>query len=182
MELNIDSIEFSDKYDNVSTAIVGGYVRDKFIQKYVESPDIDLVVTGVNVQDMLDMGFHHIMSNDTRKPVFKDDYGREVAIARSEKSTGDKHDEFEMDIISPDIPHEKALKIDLKRRDLTINAMAIDVQTGELFDPFNGVEDIKNGLIRHVSNAFTEDLYALFVQLDLLPDLILKLFRKQLTS
>lgn len=166
--VNVDDITLGPEYDGLDVSVVGGYVRDTVLgmvrHDFVSNKpsDIDLVVTGVLPEELKERGFHHIMSNDKRKPVFKDSDGREVAIARSEKSTGDNHDDFKMDIISPDIPHNKALRKDLERRDLTINAMAVDVRVdgervNKLYDPFNGRKDLEEGVIRHVSGAFKED-------------------------
>lgn len=159
--IDVSNIELGDEYNGIDTSVVGGYVRDTFMRIAlgipVESNDVDLVVTGVTPEDMLNNGFKHIMSNDTRKPVFIDSHGREVAIARSEKSAGDEHDAFEMDIIAPEVPHKEAMVKDLERRDLTMNAMAVNIRTGKIYDPHNGREDIENGVIRHVSDAFSED-------------------------
>lgn len=153
--IDVSSISLGKEYDNKDVSVVGGYVRDSYMNR--ESNDVDLVVTGVTSEKMLDDKFKHVMSNDTKKPVFMDSDNREVAIARSEKSTGDSPNDFEMDIISPDVPHEKAMALDLERRDLTMNAIAVNVRTGKVYDPFNGREDIDNGVIRHVSDAFQED-------------------------
>jgi tRNA nucleotidyltransferase (CCA-adding enzyme) len=124
-----------------------------------DSNDIDIVVSGVTSEEMLNRKFTHIMSSDDNAnvPVFVDNMGREVAIARSEISTGDGYDEFEMDIVDPSLSHKEALKLDLERRDLTINAISVNIRTGEVYDPFNGLDDIDRGIIRHVSPAFAED-------------------------
>lgn len=149
------NVNLPEQYEGINVAAVGGFPRDVYMGR--ERNDVDLVVTGVTPEDMRNRGFTHIMSADTRKPVFVDDLDREVAIARTEQSTGRGHDEFDMDIVDPSLSHEEALRRDLERRDLTMNAIAVDVRSGEVFDPFNGREDIDNGVIRHVSSAFTED-------------------------
>lgn len=148
-------ISLPEQYNGIDAAIVGGYPRDLYMGE--DSNDKDIVVTGVTPKEMRERGFKHIMSADERKPVFIDDMGREVAIARVEKSTGSGHNDFQMDIVDPELEYEKALRKDLKRRDLTINSIAVDIRTGEVFDPYNGIEDIEKGIIRHVSSAFTED-------------------------
>ncbi len=155
MTIDVSNIELGDEYEGIEAFVVGGYTRDTYMG--LNPNDVDIVVTGVTSEDMLERGFNHIMSNDTRKPVFQDSHGREAAIARSEKSTGDKPNSFDMDIISPDISSEKAIKIDLNRRDLTINSIAVNIRTGKIHDPYNGREDIENKSIRHVSDAFKED-------------------------
>ena len=78
--------------------------------------------------------------------------GKEFALARTEKKTGQGHKEFEITI-----GKEITIEEDLKRRDITINSIAKDVITGELIDPFNGREDIKNETIRATSVSFKED-------------------------
>lgn len=149
------NLPLPDQYEGIDTVAVGGFPRDLYMGR--ERSDVDLMVTGVTPEDMKSRGFKHIMSADDRKPVFVDDLKREVAIARTEKSTGKGHNEFDMDIVDPKISHEEALIRDLKRRDLTMNAIAVDVRTGEVFDPFDGRSDIDDGIIRHVSSAFRED-------------------------
>lgn len=155
MTIDVDNIKLGDEYDDIVSFVVGGYNRDMYMG--LDANDVDIVVVGVTPEEMLDRGFTHIMSNDTRKPVFQDSDGREAAIARSEQSTGDESNAFEMDIISPEIPPEESIVIDLNRRDLTMNAIAVNIRTGEIYDPHNGREDINNGHIRHVSDAFQED-------------------------
>jgi tRNA nucleotidyltransferase (CCA-adding enzyme) len=159
--IDVSDISLGEEYDGLDVSVVGGTPRDRYMSLLlgvdIESNDIDLVTTGVTPEYMKKRGFKHIMSNDTRKPVFIDSDRREVAVARSEQSSGDEHDAFEMDIISPDIPHKKAMMMDLERRDLTINAIAVNIRNGEVYDPHNGREDIENGIIRHVSEAFSDD-------------------------
>lgn len=151
----VNDIPLPNEFDGLSASVVGGFPRDMFMGR--NSNDVDIVITGVTVEDMLERGFNHIMSADERKPVFQDSLNREVAIARSETSTGDGHNDFEMDIVDPSLSHKEALELDLERRDLTINAIAVDIRTGEVQDPFNGLSDIENGVVRHVSPAFAED-------------------------
>ncbi len=75
----------------------------------------------------------------------------EFALARRETKTGIGHKEFEVD--TKDVTIEE----DLARRDITINAIAKNVLTGEIIDPFNGRKDIKKGIIKATTNAFKED-------------------------
>jgi len=84
----------------------------------------------------------------------------EYALARTERKSGKGYKGFEV-YASPEVTIEE----DLLRRDLTINAMAIEVKglmddtpiTGEVVDPYNGQQDIKDKVLRHVSEAFSED-------------------------
>jgi tRNA nucleotidyltransferase (CCA-adding enzyme) len=75
----------------------------------------------------------------------------EFALARSEKKSGKKH--FDFECFTKDI----SLEEDLKRRDLTINAIAYDEDNDEFIDPFGGLDDIKNKILKPVSEAFKDD-------------------------
>lgn len=127
---------------------VGGSVRDEILGKAPK--DYDYVVVGSTVQEMLDKGFKQV-GNDF--PVFlHPETGDEYALARMERKTGDKHTDFEFEF-GPNV----TLQDDLIRRDLTINAIAKDLVTGEYIDYFNGIKDLKDGILRHVSEHFIED-------------------------
>jgi len=79
-------------------------------------------------------------------------YGKEFALARTEKKTGKGHKNFEITT-----GKEISIEEDLKRRDITINAIAKDVLAGEIIDPFNGIKDIENKIIRAIGDSFLED-------------------------
>jgi len=129
------------------TFLVGGAVRDKLLNyPYVER---DWVVVGSSPEEMLAQGF---------KPVGKDfpvflhpQTSEEYALARTERKTAPGYSGFSFHT-APDI----TLEDDLKRRDLTINAIAED-SDGQLIDPYGGQGDIKDRYLRHVSEAFSED-------------------------
>lgn len=127
--------------------LCGGSVRDSIMRQV--SRDKDYVVVGATPDEMLSNNYKQV-GNDF--PVFLDYYGNEYALARTERKTGKGHTGFETMFDS-----SVTLEEDLKRRDFTFNAMARDLDTGEIIDPFNGQEDIKNGIIRHVSGSFSED-------------------------
>lgn len=148
-----DNVALPPEFDGLNVAVVGGFVRDQL--RGVKTNDIDLMVTEVEPAELKDRGFRPV--EGASFPVFQDSLDREVALARTEESTGDGHTAFEAHAISADVPHEEAIEHDLERRDLTINAMAVDARTGELFDPHGGVEDLDAGVLRHVSDAFVED-------------------------
>ncbi|SCZ52502.1 multifunctional CCA addition/repair protein [Thiohalomonas denitrificans] len=127
--------------------LVGGAVRDKLLGQ--QPRDRDWVVVGATPEEMLEKGF---------KPVGKDfpvflhpETGEEYALARTERKTAPGYHGFEVHA-APDVTLEE----DLKRRDLTINAMAEDSE-GNLIDLFGGREDLELGRLRHVSPAFAED-------------------------
>ncbi len=126
---------------------VGGAVRDKVMGK--PSSDEDFVVVGASPEEMLAAGFEQVGADF---PVFlhpetKDEY----ALARMERKAGHGYHGFEVDF-----GKDVTLEDDLSRRDFTINAMAEDSE-GNIYDPFNGLKDLKDGVLRHVSPAFSED-------------------------
>lgn len=127
--------------------LVGGAVRDKLLG--LPYKDKDWVVVGASEQRMLSAGYLKINASF---PVFIDPKTKEeYALARSEKKVAKGYHGFET-LFSKDI----TLSDDLKRRDLTINSIAID-KNNNLIDPFNGQQDIKDRLLRHTSEAFIED-------------------------
>lgn len=131
----------------MQTYLVGGAVRDKLLGRPVK--DRDWVVVGSTSEQMLAQGYQSVGADF---PVFlhpktKDEY----ALARIERKIGAGYTGFSCDASS-----EVSLEEDLMRRDLTINAMAMDDQ-GNIIDPYNGQQDLKNRLLRHVSAAFVED-------------------------
>ena len=128
--------------------LVGGAVRDELLGLDVR--ERDWVVVGARPEELLARGF---------KPVGKDfpvflhpQTSEEYALARTERKTGPGYHGFDTRF-SPDVTLEQ----DLERRDLTINAIARDQDTGQLIDPFHGQRDLQERWLRHVSAAFVED-------------------------
>jgi tRNA nucleotidyltransferase (CCA-adding enzyme) len=127
--------------------LVGGAVRDRLLGRDVV--DRDWVVVGGRVDDMLEQGFKQ---KDPRFPVFEHPQtGDEYALARSETKTHDGHRGFILDA-GPHI----TLDMDLARRDLTVNAMALG-DDGQVVDPYDGQGDLRARVLRHVTPAFVED-------------------------
>lgn len=127
--------------------LVGGAVRDKLLGIPVK--DRDWVVTGSTPKEMLKKGFEPVGKDF---PVFLHPKTKEeYALARTERKSGHGYTGFVFHT-DPDV----TLEDDLIRRDLTINAIAEDEQ-GNLFDPYQGQQDIQNKILRHVSPAFQED-------------------------
>ena len=132
---------------------VGGAVRDRLLGLPVH--DIDYVVVGSSVEEMLANGFRPVGSHF---PVFLHPQTQhEYALARTERKTAPGHQGFVFHA-DPSIQ----LEDDLKRRDLTINAMAQEVNAsgelvGHLIDPYQGTVDLEQGTFRHLSDAFSED-------------------------
>ena len=126
---------------------VGGSVRDEMLGLAVK--DHDFVVVGSTPQQMIDAGYRAV---GTDFPVFLHPVTRqEYALARTERKTAPGYTGFQFHT-SPDV----TLADDLRRRDLTINAMAKD-DDGTLIDPYNGAGDVAQKLLRHVGDAFAED-------------------------
>lgn len=131
----------------MKTYLVGGAVRDMLMG--LEPKDHDYVVVGSTPEQMLADGYEQVGADF---PVFlKDD--AEYALARRETKTGKGYTGF-----TSEFGVDVTLEQDLGRRDLTINSMAYDVSgyVGYI-DPFNGQADLENRVLRHTSNAFSED-------------------------
>lgn len=136
--------------------LVGGAVRDQLLGRPIK--DKDFVVVGATVTDMLAAGFQQVGADF---PVFLHPVSREeYALARTERKQGLGYQGFSVHA-NPDI----TLREDLQRRDLTVNAMAIEVKsltddtpiTGKVVDYYGGLDDIHSKTLRHVSSAFSED-------------------------
>jgi tRNA nucleotidyltransferase (CCA-adding enzyme) len=126
---------------------VGGSVRDELLGR--AGSDRDWVVVGATPEIMLASGF---MPVGRDFPVFlHPDTREEYALARTERKHGRGYRGFEF-FATPDVTLEE----DLRRRDLTINAMA-RAPDGLLIDPHGGEADLRAGILRHVSPAFAED-------------------------
>lgn len=125
---------------------VGGCVRDLLMG--LNPKDIDFVVVGSNENELLSLGYEQVGKDF---PVFlHPKSGYEYALARTERKIGAGYNGFSVET------KDVSLEEDLFRRDLTINAMAMD-DNGIIFDPYGGKEDLKNGILRHVSSHFSED-------------------------
>lgn len=126
--------------------LVGGAVRDEVMG--IEPKDRDWVVVGATPEQMLADGFEQVGADF---PVFLHPAsGEEYALARTERKNGVGYHGFEVTF-----DRSITLRDDLERRDLTINSMA---RAGDqLFDPFGGMEDIRDKVLRHTSAAFADD-------------------------
>jgi tRNA nucleotidyltransferase (CCA-adding enzyme) len=119
--------------DDLEVYRVGGSVRDD------DPRDEDFVVVGVSVDEMKDRGFTDRMGSSV--PVFRHpETNDEWSIAQT-----------------PDGSPADTIEEDLARRDLTVNAMARNVSTGELIDPFGGQKDLEDKVLRHVGESFTRN-------------------------
>lgn len=128
--------------------LVGGAVRDEVLGR--SSLERDWVVVGATIEEMLALGYQPV---GNQFPVFlHPETKEEYAMARTERKVGRGYHGFTF-YTSPDVTLEQ----DLLRRDLTINAMAKNVDTGVLIDPYGGKKDCREKVLRHVSSAFVED-------------------------
>lgn len=126
---------------------VGGAVRDKLLGLPVQ--DRDWVVVGATPQAMVELGYRQVGKDF---PVFLHPQSHEeYALARTERKTAPGYTGFAFHA-APDV----TLEDDLRRRDLTINAIAM-ASDGAIIDPFNGQQDLRDKVLRHVSSAFEED-------------------------
>ncbi|HEX2199755.1 MAG TPA: multifunctional CCA tRNA nucleotidyl transferase/2'3'-cyclic phosphodiesterase/2'nucleotidase/phosphatase [Burkholderiales bacterium] len=127
--------------------VVGGAVRDELLGLPLK--DRDYVVVGATPEEMVAQGFKPVGKDF---PVFLHPRTKEeYALARTERKSGRGYKGFTVHA-APDV----TLEDDLRRRDLTINAMA-KAPDGALIDPFGGKQDLEAGVLRHVSEAFAED-------------------------
>ena len=132
--------------------LVGGAVRDALLNRKVI--ERDYVVVGATPEEMLSQGFTQVGKDF---PVFLHPKTQEeYALARTERKSGKGYTGFVCDASS-----SVTLEEDLLRRDLTVNAIAQD-NLGNLIDPYGGKKDLENRLLRHVSEAFSEDPLRVF--------------------
>ena len=136
--------------------LVGGAVRDQLLGRPIT--DKDFVVVGATVDEMLAAGFVQVGADF---PVFLHPTTKnEYALARTERKQGHGYQGFSVDASS-----DVTLQEDLQRRDLTINAMAIEVTSltddtpidGVVIDYYGGLNDIESKTLRHISEAFSDD-------------------------
>lgn len=132
--------------------MVGGCVRDMIMGR--QCHDHDIVVTGIE-QDVFEHTFVDAKLVGNSFPVYHIQMGNEVvevAFARKERKAGVGYKGFKVKYTS-----DVTIESDLYRRDLTINAIAQDILTGEIVDPYNGRQDIEKKLINAVSKHFQDD-------------------------
>ncbi|MFC1632999.1 hypothetical protein ACFL1U_02550 [Patescibacteria group bacterium] len=144
------------KYPEVNVYLVGGAVRDYFLDRKVY--DLDFVVTGIKgsvLEKFLArrgdikkvgrvFGIFKFKPKDIKQAPHYD-----IALPRTEKSTGPRYQDFKVTSNS-----QYTIKEDLRRRDFNINAMAVDLKTGELIDPHKGLESLRLGELKTVRDPF----------------------------
>ena len=127
--------------------MVGGAVRDMLLG--IEPKDRDYVVVGSSEEEMLSLGYKKVGADF---PVFlHPETGEEYALARKEKKSGSGYNGFVCET------EDVTLEEDCLRRDITINSIAYDLETGQYIDPHGGIADLEARTIRHTSSAFSDD-------------------------
>jgi len=146
------------KNANGEIYLVGGIIRDHFINK--ESKDIDLLIRNIELEDIKKILKKYGRINEVGisfgvlkyKPKNWKQEDIDIALPRTDKKEGEGHKGIKA-TSNPYLP----LNIELERRDFTINSIALSLD-GNIIDPFNGIKDIKNGIIKATSKkAFHED-------------------------
>ena len=149
------------KEKGAKTFYVGGFVRDEILGK--ENKDIDIEIHNITEKDFIEISKNQNIQLDyvgKSFGVFKANLEGEdfdFSFPRNEKQIGDKHTDFEI-TVDPFIGTDKAAE----RRDFTINALMKNTDTGEILDYYGGLDDLKNKVIKHCSNKFSEDALRVF--------------------
>ena len=143
--------------------LVGGAVRDLLLKKAPEDRDYVIVeASKEDVKHLEDTLFFKVDEKTGDREVTKvgksfpvylhPETGEEYALARKERKVDEGYHGFEFEF-----DENVSLEDDLKRRDLTINSIAMDLTTNQIIDPFDGRKDLKNKVLRPTSEAFKED-------------------------
>jgi tRNA nucleotidyltransferase/poly(A) polymerase len=139
--------------------LVGGVVRDHLLGRAHLTLDLDYIVSGISEDDLLTLlggiGRADLVGKSFGVIKFKTPEGLivDIALPRSEVSTGPGHRDFEV-VSDPDMP----IASDLLRRDFTLNSMALDLRDLVLVDPLGGAEDLESGVLRvNRDKSFIED-------------------------
>lgn len=129
----------------MKTFLVGGALRDELLNLPIR--DRDYAIGQTSEKELLLQGFQKI---GTSQPVFLHPKTKDEYILLDCPRNCSEEDLY------------KALRKDLERRDLSINAIAKEQSSSKLYDPFNGMQDLKNAILRHTSKAFVEDPVRVF--------------------
>lgn len=147
----VSAVEAVFQNSGVKVYAVGGCVRDALLG--IPAKDVDFVVVGSSPKEMVEKfgftshGIDHTCFILRHGPL----NGFEFSLARKEKKVGTGYTGFQYEFAGA------SLHDDLFRRDLTINAMAQEVGSQDIIDPFGGQNDLQQGVLRHVSEHFSED-------------------------
>ena len=138
---------------------VGGYVRDA--RMGVQTKDIDIEVYGIapaRLRELLSR-FGQVFEKGASFGVLSLEHTNlDIAMPRRESRTGERHTDFDVSV-DPALSTQEASR----RRDFTVNAMMMDVLSGEIIDHWGGLRDLENGVLRHVAaDTFPEDALRVF--------------------
>lgn len=155
---DLNSKDWMDALTNLGDVyVVGGAVRDAFLNKPIK--DIDLVVDKTTLNELMrvltEFGKVSVVGQSFAVIKFKPEGESEdidIAVPRIDRKTGTSHKDFDVQTEGVDING------DLKRRDFTINSIAVNVETQEILDPFNGLQDLEKGVLQATDlTAFIDD-------------------------
>ncbi|MDR2555935.1 MAG: hypothetical protein LBC64_10980 [Fibromonadaceae bacterium] len=137
--------------------LVGGFVRDSLLGINSEARDFDIEVYSIDQKKLMEILSKHGKPNLIGKAfgvihLSRQNIHYDFSFPRTESKTGIGHKAFDVQT-NPNLSFEEAAR----RRDFTINAMGMELPNLELVDPYNGSEDLKDRILKHVSEAFAED-------------------------
>ena len=133
--------------------MVGGCVRDALLGAKVVDVDIEVYGLGTReIESALRKEFGIITVGAAFGVTKLKDFPVDVSVPRRENRTGAKHNDFDVQADPTMTPKDAA-----ERRDFTLNAVMWNPFTGEIVDPWGGVADLQAGVLRHVSEKFSED-------------------------
>ena len=133
--------------------IVGGYIRDYFLGSLKEGIDVDIEVFAMPYAQLYALCVPYLVSSFPHFGVIKTTFA-DVSLPRREYCIGKKYNQFRVELL-PDLSFKEAAY----RRDFTVNAIGWDFITHQFLDPYSGQEDVKNKLLRPISEHFKEDSY-----------------------
>ncbi len=154
----------SELLDRGNVYEVGGCVRDSLLDRSIAAKDRDYVITGIPLDDLVGIlrrfgrvdlvgKSFGVIKFTARNAGTEAQSAVDIALPRREHSTGLAHRAFAVEF-----DHTLPIESDLRRRDFTINAMAVDLGTGKLVDPLGGLSDLNNRLLRMIDPSnFEED-------------------------
>ncbi len=136
------------KENDARLYLVGGYVRDNLLG--LKSKDLDIEVFNISLNELekITKG----IKNEKFGIVTLKEYNLDLAIPREEIKVGNSYNDFLIKL-NPNLDLKKAAK----RRDFSINAIMYDIYNDKLIDNYNGMEDLNNKTIKHISEKFSED-------------------------
>jgi tRNA nucleotidyltransferase (CCA-adding enzyme) len=149
----LDTICSSVRAAGGNARLVGGCVRDAILD--LPATDLDIEVYGIEAAALVELLSSHFgldLVGESFGVIRLRNVPIDVSLPRRESKRGLGHRGFEIDSDPQMDPRDAA-----SRRDFTINAIALDPESGRVFDPFDGVADLRNRILRHTTDKFAED-------------------------